>query len=60
MICVVVVCHVMKFVFLTLKCVFILIMSVTRKCFGSRFFGLFDKQNMNHCVYAVGGKSTST
>ena len=42
--------------FLTLKCVFILIMSVTSKCFRSCFFSLFDRQNMKHCVYAVGGK----
>jgi len=39
----------------------------TQRCFQQQsgmlwncvsFFSLFDRQNMKHCVYAVGGKST--
>jgi hypothetical protein len=38
------------YVVLTIKCVFVLILSVIRKYFKSHFFSLFEMQNMNHSV----------
>jgi len=37
-------------VVLTLKCLFVLILSVTRKYFKFLFLSLFEMQNMNHSV----------
>ena len=36
---------------LTLKCVFMLIVSVTRNYFRSRFFRLFERQNTGPCAH---------
>ena len=44
-----------SYVVLTLKCVYILIMSISRKYFRSPILSLCDRQNMKHCVY-IGGK----
>jgi len=41
-----------SYVVLTLKYVFMQIMSVTRKYFRSRFYGLLERQNMNYCVHS--------
>ena len=40
-----------SYVFRALKCVFVLIMLLTRKCFRSHFLSLFERQNKKHCIH---------